>query len=66
MLAMTKLSLLPSKPKHGDFIKDLYDDKGNTGLNTQVGERSINFWWSASAYRHFTCYAKKRTDITVR
>ncbi|MGO2213596.1 ABC transporter ATP-binding protein [Psychrobacter alimentarius] len=24
-----------------DFIKDLYDDKGNTGLNTQVGERGV-------------------------
>lgn len=24
-----------------DFIKDLYDDKGNTGLDTQVGERGV-------------------------
>lgn len=24
-----------------DFIKELYDDKGNTGLNTQVGERGV-------------------------
>ncbi|MGO2340412.1 MAG: ABC transporter ATP-binding protein [Psychrobacter sp.] len=24
-----------------DFIKDLYDDKGNAGLNTQVGERGV-------------------------
>ena len=24
-----------------DFIKDLYDDKGNMGLNTQVGERGV-------------------------
>ena len=24
-----------------DFIKDLYVDKGNTGLNTQVGERGV-------------------------
>ncbi|WP_201567001.1 ABC transporter ATP-binding protein [Psychrobacter immobilis] len=24
-----------------EFIKDLYDDKGNTGLDTQVGERGV-------------------------
>ncbi|MBF2718939.1 ABC transporter ATP-binding protein [Psychrobacter sp. NG254] len=24
-----------------DFIKDLYDDKGNVGLDTQVGERGV-------------------------
>ena len=24
-----------------EFVKDLYDDKGNTGLNTQVGERGV-------------------------
>ena len=24
-----------------DFVKDLYDDKGNTGLDTQVGERGV-------------------------
>ena len=24
-----------------DFIKDLYDDKGNAGLDTQVGERGV-------------------------
>ncbi|WP_367106717.1 ABC transporter ATP-binding protein [uncultured Psychrobacter sp.] len=24
-----------------DFIKDLHDDKGNTGLDTQVGERGV-------------------------
>ena len=24
-----------------DFIRDLYDDKGNTGLDTQVGERGV-------------------------
>ena len=24
-----------------EFVKDLYDDKGNTGLDTQVGERGV-------------------------
>lgn len=24
-----------------DFIKELYDDKGNTALDTQVGERGV-------------------------
>jgi len=37
----TEIMFAAKQAQAWDFIKDLYDDKGNTGLDTQVGERGV-------------------------